>query len=43
LKTTKLYAGNANQRGRLGTVDPLIKVACFVKKLIMFAISIGAD
>jgi hypothetical protein len=29
--------------GRLSTVDLLIRVACFVRKLIMFSISKGAD
>jgi hypothetical protein len=29
--------------GKLRTVDLLIKVACFVKKEIMFALSKGAD
>ncbi len=30
-----VYAGNTNCRGRLNTVDLLIKVACFVKTKIM--------
>jgi len=29
--------------GKLSTVDLLIKVACFVKKLIMLAIAKAAD
>jgi len=32
-------SGNTNWRGRLSMIDLLIKVACFVKKLIMFNIN----
>ncbi len=35
--------GNTNWRGRLNTVVLLIKLACLVKKFIMFAFSKGAD
>jgi hypothetical protein len=31
--------GKTNRRGRLSTIDLLIKVACVVKKQIMFTIS----
>jgi hypothetical protein len=31
--------GNTNLRGKLSTVDLLTKIACFVKKKIMLAIS----
>jgi len=34
---------NPNLRGRLTTADHLIKVGCFEKKVIMFAISKVAD
>jgi len=30
-----VFAGNTNLRGRLSTVDLLIKVACFVKKKVI--------
>jgi hypothetical protein len=36
-------ARNANLGGRLSTVDPLIKVACFVKRGIIFSILKWAD
>ncbi len=35
--------GNTNCRGGVSTVDLLIKVACFVKKYIVFVISKAAD
>jgi hypothetical protein len=35
--------GNTNSRGRLNTVDLLTRVACFVKKKIIFSISKGAE
>jgi hypothetical protein len=38
-----VLAGNPNWRGRLSTVGLLIKLACFVKKEIMFAFSKEAD
>jgi len=38
-----MLAGNTNQRGRLSMIDLLIRVACAVKKLIMFTISQSAD
>ncbi len=34
---------NTNLKARLGTVYLLIKVACFIKKEIMFALSIPDD
>jgi len=34
VKTMIVEAGNANQGGRLSTVDLLITVACFVKKAL---------
>jgi len=40
---TRVKAGNTNGRGRLSTVDLLIKVACFVKKEIMLALSKAID
>jgi hypothetical protein len=39
----RLRSGTTNIRGILSTVDLLIRVACFVKKLILFSISKGAD
>ncbi len=36
-------AGNTNWRGRFSKVDLLTRVACFVKKWIMFSISKVAD
>ncbi len=38
-----IRAGNINIRGRLSTVDLLIKVASFVKKQIIFTFSKIAD
>jgi hypothetical protein len=38
-----ISAGNTNLRGRLSTVDLLIKVASFVKKQIIFTFSKIAD
>ncbi len=38
-----LRSGNSNWKGRLSSVDLTIKVACFVKKYVMFAISKGAE
>jgi hypothetical protein len=38
-----VIARNTNGRGRLSTVDLLIKVACFVKKEIMLALSKAID
>ncbi len=40
--SVRVKAGNTNRRGRLSTVDLLTKVACFVKKQIMLAISKAA-
>ncbi len=37
--TLTLIPGNTKSGGRLGTIDLLIRVACLVKKLIMFSIS----
>jgi hypothetical protein len=37
--TSKLDQGILTESGRLNTVDLLIKVACFVKKRIMFALT----
>jgi hypothetical protein len=39
----KLKAGKTEERGRLSTVDHLIRVAHLVKKLIMFSISKAAN
>ncbi len=39
----EVKAGNSNRRGRLSTVDLLIKVACFVKQQVMSALSKAAD
>ncbi len=38
-----LKADNFNWSGRLGTVDLLIKIACFVKKYILFVTSKATD
>ncbi len=41
-RAVNVWPGNTNRRGRVGTVDLLIKVACFVKK-IMLAVSKATD
>jgi hypothetical protein len=37
--TLTVMPGNTSSGGRLGTIDLLIRVACLVKKLIIFSIS----
>ncbi len=43
LSWMEVVAGNTNWKGRLSTVDLLTKVACFVEKVIMFALEKGAE
>jgi hypothetical protein len=38
-----VQSGNTNRGERLSTVDLHIKVPCFLKNLIMFALSKAAD
>jgi hypothetical protein len=39
----KLKTGNPYSRGRLGTIDLLIKIACSVKKKIFISVLKGTD